>query len=78
MNKKTIWITGGSTGIGKALAIKFANVKVGMLQFQQDERICLKKFLMKIKIFTDFNSMLLIRQNAKKFLNKSKDKFQEY
>ena len=26
MNKKTIWITGGSTGIGKALAIKFANM----------------------------------------------------
>ncbi len=25
MNKKCIWITGGSTGIGKALAIKFAN-----------------------------------------------------
>ena len=25
MNKKTIWITGGSTGIGKALALKFAN-----------------------------------------------------
>ena len=25
MNKKTIWIPGGSTGIGKALAIKFAN-----------------------------------------------------
>jgi short-subunit dehydrogenase len=25
MNKKTIWITGGSTGIGKALAIKFSN-----------------------------------------------------
>ena len=25
MNKKTIWITGGSTGIGKALAIKFAD-----------------------------------------------------
>ena len=24
MNKKTIWITGGSTGIGKAVAIKFA------------------------------------------------------
>ena len=24
MNKKTIWITGASTGIGKALAIKFA------------------------------------------------------
>ena len=24
MNKKTIWITGGSTGIGKALAIRFA------------------------------------------------------
>ena len=26
MNKKTIWITGGSTGIVKALAIKFANM----------------------------------------------------
>ena len=26
MNKKTIWITGGSTGIGKALAIKFASM----------------------------------------------------
>ena len=25
MNKKTIWITGASTGIGKALAIKFSN-----------------------------------------------------
>ena len=25
MSKKTIWITGSSTGIGKALAIKFAN-----------------------------------------------------
>ena len=25
MNKKTIWITGGSTGIGRALAIKFGN-----------------------------------------------------
>ena len=25
MNDKTIWITGGSTGIGKALALKFAN-----------------------------------------------------
>ena len=25
MDKKTIWITGGSTGIGKALAIKFAS-----------------------------------------------------
>ena len=24
MSKKTIWITGGSTGIGRALAIKFA------------------------------------------------------
>ena len=23
MNKKTIWITGGSTGIGKALALNF-------------------------------------------------------
>ena len=26
MNKKTIWITGGSTGIGKALALKFASM----------------------------------------------------
>ena len=26
MNKKTIWITGGSTGIGRTLAIKFASM----------------------------------------------------
>ena len=25
MTKKVIWITGGSSGIGKALALKFAN-----------------------------------------------------
>ena len=25
MTDKTIWITGGSTGIGRALALKFAN-----------------------------------------------------
>ena len=25
MSKKTIWITGGSTGIGRSLAIKFAS-----------------------------------------------------
>ena len=42
MNKKTIWITGGSTGIGKALAIKFAN-EVGMLLYLQEEKVCLKK-----------------------------------
>ena len=38
MNKKTIWITGGSTGIGKALAIKFAskgwNVAVSARRFE--------------------------------------------
>ena len=31
MNKKAIWITGASSGIGKALAIKFAENKVDML-----------------------------------------------
>ena len=36
MSKKTIWITGGSTGIGKALAIKFAS-KGWMLLYLQEE-----------------------------------------
>ena len=36
MSKKTIWITGGSTGIGKALAIKFAAMD-GTLLYLQDE-----------------------------------------
>ena len=49
MNKKTIWITGGSTGIGKALAIKFS-MRVGMLQFRQDVKIFLRKFQIKMKI----------------------------
>jgi short-subunit dehydrogenase len=38
MRKKTIWITGGSTGIGKALAIKFAK-KVGSSCISKKRRI---------------------------------------
>ena len=37
-DKKIIWITGASSGIGKALAIKFAE-KDGLLQLQLDEKI---------------------------------------
>ena len=37
MSKKTIWITGGSTGIGKALAIKFAS-KTGERGRQKGKR----------------------------------------
>jgi len=45
MNKKTIWITGGSTGIGKALAIKFAskgwNVAVSARRVELLNELCL-------------------------------------
>ena len=36
--KKVIWITGASSGIGKALTIKFAE-NVGSLLHLQDEKI---------------------------------------
>ena len=45
MSKKTIWITGGSTGIGKALAIKFAskgwNVAVSARRTELLNELCL-------------------------------------
>ena len=45
MSKKTIWITGGSTGIGKALAIKFAskgwNVAVSARRVELLNELCL-------------------------------------
>ena len=44
MNKKTIWITGGSTGIGKALAIKFSskgwNVAVSARRVELLNELC--------------------------------------
>ena len=36
-NQKKVWITGASSGIGKATAEKFA--KTGKLQFQLEEKI---------------------------------------
>ena len=36
--KKVIWITGGGTGIGKAVAIEL-QIKVGKLQFLEEEKI---------------------------------------
>ena len=44
MNKKTIWITGGSTGIGRALAVKFAskgwNVAVSARRVELLNELC--------------------------------------
>ena len=44
MNKKTIWITGGSTGIGKALAVKFSskgwNVAVSARRVELLNELC--------------------------------------
>ena len=53
MNKKTIWITGGSTGIGKALAIKFANEGWNVAISARRENL-LKKSLIIIRTFMDF------------------------
>ena len=44
MNKKTIWITGGSTGIGKALAIKFASMGWNVAISARREGLLKEKF----------------------------------
>ena len=44
MNKKTIWITGGSTGIGRALAIKFASKGWNVAVSARRDRIIKRAF----------------------------------
>ena len=76
MNKKTIWITGGSTGIGKALAIKFAskgwNVAISarresLLEEISDENENIHGFPLDV---TD-------KSKCKEVFQQIKDKFQE-
>ena len=51
--KKVIWITGASSGIGKALAIKFANEGWIVAASARRENL-LKELNQKIKIFILF------------------------
>ena len=76
MNKKTIWITGGSTGIGKALAIKFSrkgwNVAVSARRVELLNELCnqhenIKAFPLDV---TD-------KQSCIEVFNKIKNKFND-
>ena len=42
-NQKTVWITGASSGIGKALAVKFASLGANLVISSRNEEL-LKKF----------------------------------
>ena len=66
-DKKVIWITGASSGIGKALSIKFA--QEGWIVAASARREGLLQELTKInQNIHSFHWMLLILNNVKKFL----------
>ena len=69
MNKKTIWITGGSTGIGKALAIKFANkgwnVAISARREELLNEIC-NQFLLNQHIFDGLNVLHTYKSQRQK------------
>ena len=56
--KKTIWITGGSTGIGKALAIKFADEGWNVAISARRENL-LKELSEKFENIYDFSLSLI-------------------
>ena len=74
MNKKTIWITGGSTGIGKALAIKFSsngwNVAVSARRVELLNEICNQ-----YENITAFPLDVTHKKNCFEVFNEIKNKF---
>ena len=75
MNKKTIWITGGSTGIGKALAIKFAskgwNVAVSARRSE-----LLDELSKSYENISSFPLDVTDKEKCKEIFNKIKHKYQ--
>ena len=76
MNKKTIWITGGSTGIGKALAIKFANKGWNVAISARRENL-LKEISDSNENIYGFPLDVTDRLKCKEVFEKVKNKFQE-
>ena len=76
MNKKTIWITGGSTGIGKALAIKFSsegwNVAVSARRVELLNELCNQ-----YENITTFPLDVTNKENCFEVFNEIKNKFND-
>ena len=76
MNKKTIWITGGSTGIGKALAIKFANEGWNVAISARRENL-LKEISEKYENIYSFPLDVTDKNKCNEVFNDIKNKFKE-
>ena len=76
MNKKTIWITGGSTGIGKALAIKFANEGWNVAISARRENL-LKEISEMYENISAFPLDVTDKNKCKEVFNSIKNKFDE-
>ncbi len=75
MNKKTIWITGGSTGIGKALAIKFANEGWNVAISARREQL-LEEISNKYENISSFPLDVTNKSNCNEVFNQIINKFQ--
>ena len=75
MIKKTIWITGGSTGIGKALAIKFANEGWNVAISARRENL-LEEISNKYENIISFPLDVTKIENCKEVFNQIKNKFE--
>ena len=76
MNKKTIWITGGSTGIGKALAIKFSNEGWNVAISARRENL-LKEISDQYENISSFPLDVTDKSKCKEIFNNIKEKFGE-
>ena len=74
--KKTIWITGGSTGIGKALAIRFANEGWNVAISARRENL-LKELSDRYENISPFTLDVTDKENCKNIFNQVKEKFGE-
>ena len=76
MNKKTIWITGGSTGIGKALAIKFSNEGWNVAISARREEL-LKEISDKYENITAFPLDVTDKNKCNEVFNEIKNKYKD-
>ena len=75
MNKKTIWITGGSTGIGKSLALKFANEGWNVAISARRENL-LNDISVQNENISSFPLDVTDRSKCREVFNKIKDKYE--
>ena len=75
MIKKTIWITGGSTGIGKALAIKFANEGWNVAISARRENL-LEEIANEYENITSYPLDVTKKENCTEVFNQIKNKFE--